>query len=236
MRDAIARPPRQRGRTPAREHLDGSSAERATLPSGWRDGDSRAAVRSSRCSQTALELSWLFAPGAAACGLRRTLLRSPGSPGIPAAGEGFAGKRATQQEGRTSPFTILHAVGVVYPKRRVLVWTSTASVGRLRMCSERVGRIQFVTRRCRTHACMKPGYCVARDAGIEVGWSLVPRARHTVGPGVPRAPRIATPARPVNASCRLRSCGLHASAARSGGQEWKSCIAGAPGWMSTRGA
>ena len=43
---------------------------------------------------------------------------------------------------------------------------------------------------------------------------MVPRARCKVGPGVPRAPRIARPVRPVSAPCRFRTCGLHASALR----------------------
>ena len=73
------------------------------------------------------------------------------------------------------------------------------------------------------------------DAGTEVGCSVVPRARFSVGPGVPRAPHIARPDRPVNASFRFRPDGLHASALRSGGDAWKSCILGAPGWMSTPG-
>ena len=35
----------------------------------------------------------------------------------------------------------------------------------------------------------------------------------------------------------FRTCGLHASAfADIGGDGWRSCIPGAPGWMSTRGA
>src|SRR5262245_35724643 len=60
---------------------------------------------------------------------------------------------------------------------------------------------------------MKQG-TVAGDAGTEVGLSMVPRARVLVGPGVPRAPRIAAPARPVSAFFRFRDRGLHASARR----------------------
>jgi len=40
---------------------------------------------------------------------------------------------------------------------------------------------------------------VRGDAGTEVDCSMVPRARCLAGPGVPRAPRIATPAWPVSA-------------------------------------
>src|SRR3954471_19052959 len=53
---------------------------------------------------------------------------------------------------------------------------------------------------------MKRG-TVAGDAGTEVGLSMVPRARVLVGPGVPRAPQIAAPARPVSASFRFRGMG-----------------------------
>ena len=95
---------------------------------------------------------------------------------------------------------------------------------------------ELCTRRCRTHVFMKQGYRVGADAGTEVGFWLVPRARRRVGPGVPRAPRIARPDRPVSAPCRFRTGGLHASALAIRRDRWKSCIPGAPGWMSTRGA
>ena len=55
---------------------------------------------------------------------------------------------------------------------------------------------------------------LGRDAGTEVGFSMVPRARFVVCPGVPRAPRIATPDRPGSASSRFRTGGLHASTSR----------------------
>ena len=43
---------------------------------------------------------------------------------------------------------------------------------------------------------------------------MVPRARFVVGPGVPRAPRIASPVDPGIATLRFRTGGLHASALR----------------------
>ena len=69
---------------------------------------------------------------------------------------------------------------------------------------------EFPTRLRRTRGVMKRGR-VCGDAGTEVGLSLVLRARCLVGPGVPRAPRIATPASPVSAHLRFRLRGLHAS-------------------------
>ncbi len=67
---------------------------------------------------------------------------------------------------------------------------------------------------------------VSDDAGTEVGCSLVLEARSLVGPGVPRAPRIATPAAPVGAHLRLRLRGLHASVSDEGDVSWKCCATG----------
>ena len=66
---------------PAREHLDGSSARRATLPSGWRDGDSRAAVRSSSWSQQPWSLRGCSRRGPHHAASGALSFRSPGSPG-----------------------------------------------------------------------------------------------------------------------------------------------------------
>jgi hypothetical protein len=60
---------------------------------------------------------------------------------------------------------------------------------------------------------------VCGDAGAEVGFSLVLTARSLVGPGVPRAPRIAT----ASAHLRFRLRGLHASVL-TGDVSWKSSI------------
>src|SRR6266508_4778319 len=68
---------------------------------------------------------------------------------------------------------------------------------------------------------------VCGDAGAEVGLSLVLGARSLVGPGVPRAPRIAAPASPESAHLRFRLRGLHASVLK-GDVSWRSCIHGAP--------
>src|SRR6185503_4421581 len=73
---------------------------------------------------------------------------------------------------------------------------------------------------------MKQG-TVCGDAGAEVGLSLVLGARSLVGPGVPRAPRIAAPASPESAHLRFRLRGLHASVLE-GDVSWRSCIHGAP--------
>src|SRR4029453_18117567 len=64
---------------------------------------------------------------------------------------------------------------------------------------------------------------VCGDAGAEVGLPLVRGAHSLVGPGVPRAPRIAT----TSAHLRFRFRGLHASALE-GGVSWKSCIRAVP--------
>src|SRR5689334_10041728 len=69
---------------------------------------------------------------------------------------------------------------------------------------------------------------VCGDAGAEVGLSLVLRARSLVGPGVPRAPRIAA----ATAHLRFRVRGLHASVLE-GASSWKSSIRVVPDWMST---
>jgi transposase len=68
---------------------------------------------------------------------------------------------------------------------------------------------------------------VCDDAGAEVGCSLVLEARSLVGPGVPRAPRIAA----ATAHLRFRRRGLHASV-REGEVSWRSCIRGVPGSVS----
>src|SRR4030095_13260078 len=64
---------------------------------------------------------------------------------------------------------------------------------------------------------------VCGDAGAEVGFFLVLRARSLVGPGVPRAPGIAT----ASAHLRFRLRGLHAGVLE-GDVPWKSCIPSAP--------
>src|SRR5262245_22445232 len=69
---------------------------------------------------------------------------------------------------------------------------------------------------------------VCDDAGAEVGYSLVLGARSLVGPGVPRAPRIAT----ASAHLRFRLRGLHASVLE-GDVSWKSCIRAVLGSTST---
>src|SRR5882762_11060209 len=76
----------------------------------------------------------------------------------------------------------------------------------------------------RAHVVMKHA-TVCGDAGAEVGFPLVLTARLLVGPGVPRAPRIATPASPESAHLRFRLRGLHASVLE-GDVSWRSCIRG----------
>jgi hypothetical protein len=85
--------------------------------------------------------------------------------------------------------------------------------------------ILFPTRLRRARVVMKRA-TVCGDAGAEVGLSLVLGARSLVGPGVPRAPRIAT----ASAHLRFRLRGLHASVAE-GDVSWKSCIHVVPVWM-----